>query len=30
WSRYLNEMDWSPREKEMLVYKNAKRIYQFS
>lgn len=29
WQRYLNEMKWKGFEKDMLVYENAKRIYQF-
>lgn len=29
WQCYLKEMKWKGFEKEMLVYENAKRIYQF-
>lgn len=29
WQRYLTEMKWKGFEKDMLVYENAKRIYQF-
>ncbi len=29
WQRYLKEMKWKGFEKDMLVYENAKRIYQF-